>query len=94
MHQPERVGDGGGQALSPGAGDQEAARGRDAPCCQTCAWYCVRTGFCRKFPPQVVMQYVDRMAFPAAAFPKIQVPSVDWCSYFAPRPQVDAARGK
>ena len=53
-------------------------------CCLNCAWYCARTGFCRKFPPQVVMQYVQRMAFPVAAFPKIQVPAADWCSYFEP----------
>lgn len=54
----------------------------DAKCCFNCRWYCGRTGFCRRFPPQVVMQYVERMAFPTAAFPKIQVPGIDWCAYF------------
>ena len=60
----------------------DAAQTPEGACCLRCRWHCPRTGFCRRFPPQVVMQYVDRVAFPVAAFPKIQVPALDWCSYF------------
>lgn len=54
----------------------------DSVCCCNCRYFCHRTGFCRKNPPQVIVQYVNRSAFPTAVFPKISVPALDWCSYF------------
>lgn len=61
---------------------EKSAVCENGKCCLNCRWYCERTGFCRKFPPQVCMTYVNRMAFPTAAFPKVSVPTLDWCSYF------------
>lgn len=51
-------------------------------CCANCSFYDVRTGFCRLNPPQVVISYVNNMAFPTAAWPKINMPQLDWCSNF------------
>ena len=51
-------------------------------CCLNCKWFEERTCFCRKNPPQVVIQYANRMAFPSSIFPKITVPVIDWCSEF------------
>lgn len=51
-------------------------------CCYNCRYFCHRTGFCRKNPPQVVLQYVNRSAFPTAVFPKVPVPALDWCGQF------------
>lgn len=70
--------------MTAGAEEREQAGVGDR-CCLNCRWYCGRTGFCRKFPPQVLMQYVNRTAFPTAAFPKVSVPAIDWCSYFENR---------
>lgn len=54
----------------------------DAVCCANCKWFDERCGFCRFNPPQVVMQYVNRMAYPNAVFPKVSMPTLDWCSKF------------
>ena len=51
-------------------------------CCFNCKWFEQRTCFCRLNPPQVVLQYVNRIAYPSSAFPKISVPALDWCSNF------------
>lgn len=51
-------------------------------CCFNCRYFCNRTGFCRKNPPQVIVQYINRSAFPTAIFPKIAVPAIDWCGNF------------
>lgn len=51
-------------------------------CCLNCRFFDQRTAFCRLNPPQVVLQYVNRIAYPTAAYPKIPVPNLDWCSYF------------
>lgn len=51
-------------------------------CCFNCKYFCQRTGFCRKNPPQIIVQYINRSAFPTAVFPKIAVPALDWCSEF------------
>ena len=51
-------------------------------CCANCRWFDRRTCFCRKNPPQVVIQYVNRMAYPNAVFPKVPMPALDWCSAF------------
>ena len=51
-------------------------------CCVNCMWFDQRCGFCRLNPPQVVMSYANRLAFPTAVFPKVSMPALDWCSYF------------
>jgi len=53
-----------------------------AKCCFNCKFFDQRTAFCRLNPPQVVLQYVNRVAYPTAAYPKISVPFLDWCSHF------------
>lgn len=54
----------------------------DTKCCINCKFFDKRTSFCRLNPPQVVLQYVNRIAYPTAAYPKISVPALDWCSFF------------
>ena len=44
--------------------------------CSTCKYFQSRCGFCRKNPPQVV---VNADGFYVAVFPKIAFPMLDFC---------------
>lgn len=65
--------------------DQENSGGdltARSECCAVCSFFDQRTGFCRLRPPQVVMTYANRMAFPTAVWPKVPMPQLDWCGEF------------
>lgn len=44
--------------------------------CSTCKFFESRSGFCRKNPPQVI---VNADGYYVAAFPKIAFPMLDFC---------------
>lgn len=48
--------------------------------CASCKFFDSRTGFCRKDPPQVV---VNADGYYVAVFPKIQLPFLDFCFCFS-----------
>lgn len=52
-------------------------------CCTNCKYFEVRTGFCRKEPPQIIQQYIKNIGTVTnAVWPKVPFPALDWCSRF------------
>lgn len=52
-------------------------------CCFNCEWYEERSGFCRKNPPTPIPSYIKGVGnITNSAFPKINMPALDWCSFF------------
>lgn len=51
--------------------------------CVNCKFFEVRTGFCRKNPPQIIQSYIKSVGTVTnAVWPKIPFPELDWCSDF------------
>lgn len=51
--------------------------------CANCKFFEVRTGFCRKDPPQIIQTYIKSVGTVTnAVWPKIPFPELDWCSNF------------
>ena len=47
--------------------------------CKTCKFFELRTGFCRKNPPNVLLIPTNNDTFINSVFPKIGYPELDWC---------------
>lgn len=50
--------------------------------CINCIFFEARTGFCRKNPPVPITVQDNNKTFITPAFPKIQMPNLDWCFEF------------
>ena len=57
---------------------------REATCCANCRWFDPRPCFCRLNPPVPMSVSIGGYQVTTSNFPKINIPSIDWCSNFEP----------
>lgn len=50
--------------------------------CLLCKYFEPRSSFCRKNPPHPIVINDEHGTHITSAFPKINCPTLDWCSYF------------